>query len=69
MQQRPLEQGIAPMEAHQSQPGEQVIQTSFRLPESRWKKLRKLSIEERSTVQSIIVTALEAEFDRRGIPF
>lgn len=48
---------------------EEVIQTSFRLPRSRWKKLQALSIEERASVQSIIVTALEAEFRKRGLTF
>ena len=48
---------------------EEVIQTSFRLPRSRWKKLQELSIEERASVQSIIVAALEAEFRRRGLTF
>lgn len=48
---------------------EEVIQTSFRLPRSRWKKLQELSIEERASVQSIIVRALEAEFAKHGITF
>lgn len=48
---------------------EEVIQTSFRLPRSRWKKLQELSIDQRASVQSIIITALEAEFAKRGIRF
>jgi hypothetical protein len=48
---------------------EEVIQTSFRLPRSRWKKLQELSIDERASVQSIIISALEAEFLRRGLTF
>lgn len=48
---------------------EEVIQTSFRLPRSRWTKLQQLSIEERITVQSIIVAALEKEFESRGKKF
>lgn len=48
---------------------EEVIQTSFRLPRSRWTKLQQLVIEERQTVQSVIITALEAEFERRGKSF
>jgi len=48
---------------------EEVIQTSFRLPRTRWQRLQQLSIEERASVQSIIVTALEAEFSKRGLPF
>lgn len=49
--------------------GEELIQTSFRLPRSRWAKLQELSIAERSSVQAIIVGALEAEFTRRGLAF
>jgi hypothetical protein len=48
---------------------EEVIQTSFRLPRSRWTRLQQLSIEERITVQSIIVSALEKEFEARGKDF
>lgn len=55
--------------AVESAPAEEVIQTSFRLPRSRWTKLQQLSIEERLTVQSIIITALESEFARRGRKF
>lgn len=47
----------------------ELVQTSFRLPKSRWKKLRELSLDERASVQSIIVSALEAEFARRGLAF
>ena len=46
-----------------------VVQMSFRLPRARWKRLRELSLDERASVQSIIVAALEAEFARRGITF
>lgn len=49
--------------------GEEVVQTSFRLPKARWRKLRDLSLDERTSVQSILVQALEAEFARRGLPF
>lgn len=48
---------------------EELVQTSFRLPLSRWKKLQQLSIEERTSVQSILVSALELEFARRGLSF
>lgn len=48
---------------------EELVQTSFRLPLDRWKKLQQLSIEERVSVQSILVTALESEFARRGLIF
>lgn len=59
----------APRAASKPTADEEVIQTSFRLPRSRWTRLQTLSIGERITVQSIIVSALEAEFSRRGLPF
>jgi predicted DNA-binding ribbon-helix-helix protein len=55
--------------ARTSQPAEELIQTSFRLPRSRWKKLHELSLDDRLSVQAIIVSALEAEFERRGLSF
>jgi predicted DNA-binding ribbon-helix-helix protein len=48
---------------------DKLIQTSFRLPRARWAKLQQLGIEERMSIQSIIVAALEAEFQRRGMKF
>jgi len=48
---------------------EELVQTSFRLPLSRWKKLQGLSIDERRSVQAILVSALEAEFSKRGLLF
>lgn len=48
---------------------EEVIQTSFRLPRSRWARLQQLSIDERLSVQSIIISALEKEFESRGRKF
>ena len=48
---------------------EEVIQTSFRLPRSRWRNLQALSIDERVSVQSIIIGALEADFAKRGRTF
>lgn len=48
---------------------EEVIQTSFRLPRSRWKRLQVLAIDERASVQSIIIAALEREFSKRGLKF
>lgn len=48
---------------------EEIIQTSFRLKRSRWAKLQELSIHERMTVQTILVTALEREFAARGLTF
>lgn len=52
-----------------SAPAEEVIQTSFRLPRSRWARLQQLSIDERLSVQAIIIAALEGEFERRGRKF
>ncbi|HHZ24262.1 MULTISPECIES: hypothetical protein [Xanthomonas] len=48
---------------------EELVQMSFRLSKPRWKKLRALGIDERASVQSIIISALEAEFARRGLTF
>jgi hypothetical protein len=48
---------------------EELVQTSFRLPLSRWRRLHELSLEDRSSVQAVIVAALEAEFERRGLIF
>lgn len=48
---------------------EELVQTSFRLPLTKWKKLQELSINDRRSVQSILVAALESEFAKRGLPF
>ena len=48
---------------------EELIQTSFRLPRSRWKKLQELSIDQRCSVQSVLISALEGEFAKRGLKF
>ncbi len=48
---------------------EELVQMSFRLSKPRWKKLRALGIDQRASVQSIIISALEAEFARRGLTF
>lgn len=48
---------------------EELIQTSFRLPRSRWKKLQELSIDQRRSVQSILIKALETEFANLGLKF
>ena len=58
-----------PKNAHATPAAEELIQTSFRLPRSRWARLQQLHIDERLSVQSIIVAALEAEFARRGREF
>ena len=50
-------------------PAEEIIQTSFRMPRSRWKKLQELAIDQRVSVQSIILGALEGEFAKRGLKF
>lgn len=51
------------------QKSEEIIQTSFRLPRSRWTKLQQHLIEERLSVQAFIVAAIEAEFQRQGKTF
>jgi hypothetical protein len=48
---------------------EEVVQTSFRLPRSRWAKLQCLCVDERLSVQSLLVAALQNEFARRGKEF
>jgi hypothetical protein len=48
---------------------EEIIQTSFRLPRSRWKRLQELAIDERRSVQSILVEALEGAFAKKGLKF
>lgn len=50
-------------------PLEEVIQTSFRLPRSRWKRLQELAIDERRSVQSILVEALEDAFAKKDLKF
>ncbi|MGC8509038.1 MAG: hypothetical protein ACP5NM_12355, partial [Thiomonas sp.] len=45
---------------------EEIIQTSFRLTRSQWRKLHELALDERASVQALIVHALEQEFARRG---
>ena len=59
---------VAPSKAANDD-ADEVIQTSFRLPRSRWTKLQQLGIEERQSIQSLIITALEAEFEKRGKNF
>jgi hypothetical protein len=49
--------------------GEEIINLTFRLPHSKWKKLKNLSTDERRSIQQILLDALEAEFARRGLPF
>jgi len=70
MRQEDATAAVRPTARKRAQPdlGE-LVQTSFRLPRSRWRNLRDLSLDERTSVQSIIVQALEAEFARRGHPF
>jgi hypothetical protein len=58
-----------PLKKAASVQAEEVIQTSFRLPRSRWRRLQELSIDQRASVQSIIVAALEREFASRGLKF
>ena len=48
---------------------EELIQTSFRLPRSKWKKLQELSIDDRKSVQALLIEALEISFAKRGLKF
>lgn len=48
---------------------EEIIQTSFRLPRSRWKRLQEVAIDDRRSVQSVIVEALEEAFAKKGLKF
>ena len=57
----------APRKRAAKSAAEEIVQTSFRLPRSRWKKLHELALDGRESVQSIIVDALEQEFSRRGL--
>lgn len=56
-------------QAQVNEVAEELIQTSFRLPRSKWQKLQELSIHERKSVQSILIISLEAEFLKRGLQF
>lgn len=49
--------------------GEQIINMTIRLPQSRWKRLADLSTDERKPRQAIVVEALEAYYAKRGLPF
>ena len=48
---------------------EEIVQTSFRLPRSRWQRLHEVAIGDRVSVQALIIGALEAEFQKRGRKF
>lgn len=48
---------------------EELIQTSFRLPRSRWKKLQELAIDQRTSVQAVLVESLEDVFNKKGLKF
>lgn len=55
--------------APKRQSAEEIIQTSFRLTRSQWRRLHELALDERASVQALIVHALEQEFARRGLKF
>lgn len=65
----PVSESKSPAKRTKTMQAEELIQTSFRLPRSKWKRLQELSIDERRSVQAILVAALEAEFSKRGLPF
>lgn len=48
---------------------EELIQTSFRLPRSRWKKLQELAIDQRTSVQAVLIESLEDVFSKKGLKF
>lgn len=65
----PIIESKLPAKRTKTAQSEELIQTSFRLPLSKWKKLQELSIDERRSVQAILIGALEAEFSKRGLLF
>lgn len=67
--QEPSGQASASSKRAKTPTTEELIQTSFRLPRSRWKRLQELSIDQRCSVQAILVSALEGEFAKRGLKF
>ncbi len=62
-------QADAPKRKKPAASAEEIIQTSFRLPRSRWKRLQEVAIDDRRSVQSVIVEALEDAFAKRGLKF
>lgn len=65
-----VQQDDVPKRKKPASPGaEEVIQTSFRLPRSRWKRLQEIAIDERRSVQSVIIEALEDAFAKKGLKF
>lgn len=61
--------GVHSVPAKKSKNSEELIQTSFRLPRSKWKKLQELSIDDRKSVQALLIEALEISFAKRGLKF
>jgi hypothetical protein len=51
------------------QSAEELVQLGFRLPRSRWSRLHEAAIHDRSSVQAIVVEALERHFSARGLKF
>jgi hypothetical protein len=48
---------------------EEIVNITFRLPRSQWARLSNLAINERSSLQQLLLAALKADFERRGLPF
>jgi hypothetical protein len=69
--------GRTPLPPHQvagrkakARPGTEDRPTlTLRLDQARWERLKKLAIDERTTVQAILETAVEAAFKKRGLPW
>jgi hypothetical protein len=60
-------QAPAKRERRQFRPGKAERPTvTIRLDQAHWERLRKTAIDERMTVQDIVVAALENEFKKRG---
>ena len=47
--------------------GEEIVKSSYRCSRSRWKQLRDLATDEKTSFQEIMDRSLKAEFDRLGL--
>lgn len=65
----PAPAATTPRKAAAKATTEEVIQVAYRLPRSRWKKLRDLATDQRRPAQALITEALEAYFKKQGLPF
>jgi hypothetical protein len=61
---------VAPVAEKPAKPSsEEIVNITFRLPRSQWAKLSNLATNERSSLQQLLLAALKADFERRGLPF